>query len=152
MPISFADLEAHYPAQQQPCSTNGAANFDDQCAIRMGVCLSDAGLELRGFRGARCWHGHAGRHLLRAQELASWLRLPLQTRQFSDARLSRARRTRIAISSADYAGRSGIVFFQNFWGRGNQGDHIDLWDGSDVRTGATDYFSRAEEVWFWGIG
>jgi hypothetical protein len=55
------------------------------------------------------------------------------------------------VTHADYTGRSGIVFFQDFWGTGNQGDHIDLWDGTTVRTGARDYFSRSREVWFWQV-
>ena len=47
--------------------------------------------------------------------------------------------------------KTGIVFFRNSWGRGNQGDHIDLWDGSRVRKGGLDYFERSQEVWFWPI-
>ncbi len=33
-------------------------------------------------------------------------------------------------------GRTGIVFFKDYWRRGNQqaltGDHIDLWDGNEL--------------------
>jgi hypothetical protein len=48
-----------------------------------------------------------------------------------------------------YTGRRGIVAFLNFWGRGNQGDHIDLWDGSVVAHGGRDYFERSQEIWCW---
>ena len=62
-------------------------------------------------------------------------------------------------------GRSGVIFFQNYWGRGHQGDHIDLWNGyrltdwaSWIRIYArfrsyglgTDY-RKAESVWFWPL-
>jgi len=52
-------------------------------------------------------------------------------------------------SSQSYSGLRGIVVFRNFWGTGNQGDHIDLWDGGSMTHGANDYFERSEEIWFW---
>lgn len=55
------------------------------------------------------------------------------------------------VTAADYMGRTGLVFFRNFWGEGNQGDHIDLWDGDELRAGAPDYFERSEQVWFWPL-
>ena len=65
---------------------------------------------------------------------------------------------------------TGIVFFQNYWGPGSQGGHIDLWNGSrltDWRTwarinlrigdyglhnlGAGSDFQKAQSVWFWAL-
>ncbi len=40
---------------------------------------------------------------------------------------------------------------QEFLGRGNNGDHIDLWDGDNVAHGDRDYFQRSEEIWFWSV-
>lgn len=151
MPIDFAALTASYPTDHDPCSNAGSSNFPNQCAIRMGVCLGDAGLDLRAFRGARCWYRHNPGHILRAQELAGWLRDGACVSQFSNGAFDRARRLRAPITHNSYAGSHGIVFFQNFWGQGNQGDHIDLWDGTSLRTGALDYFSRSEEVWLWSM-
>src|SRR3954447_7925796 len=115
MPIDFATLTASYPTDHDPCSKDGTPNFSNQCAIRMGVCLADAGLDLRGFHGACCWYGHGARHVLRAQELASWLRGDARLRQFSNGAFDRARRGRAPIVDTSYSGRQGIVFFQNFW-------------------------------------
>jgi len=44
----------------------------------------------------------------------------------------------------------GIVFFKDFWGRGNQGDHIDVWDGEKMPkdSGANSYFSHAKMYGF----
>ena len=54
-------------------------------------------------------------------------------------------------SNASYP-QSGIVFFKNFHGTGNQGDHIDLWNGNRMPSNLNhDYFKRSEEVWFWNV-
>ncbi len=36
----------------------------------------------------------------------------------------------------------------NGWG---STDHIDIWDGSDMKGGQQQYFSLGEEVWFWQL-
>ena len=44
-------------------------------------------------------------------------------------------------------GKTGIVFFKDIPGyQGGTGDHIDVWDGENAKTGA--YFG-AMEIWFW---
>jgi hypothetical protein len=55
------------------------------------------------------------------------------------------------VSLQPYRGRQAIVMFRNFWGPGNQGDHIDLWDGVRMTHGDPGYFSRSQEVWFWDL-
>jgi hypothetical protein len=47
--------------------------------------------------------------------------------------------------------KKGIALFKNFWGAGNQGDHIDLWNGATMTRGAPSYFSTSKEVWFWEL-
>ena len=62
-------------------------------------------------------------------------------------------------------GRTGIVFFQNYWGTGQQGDHIDMWNGTrmtdrltwvriNMRIGSvglgSDY-RQAQSAWFWPL-
>lgn len=144
MPLKFSVLWANHPTTRgddAPCSTNGKSNFENQCAIRMGVALKACGVNFATFRGARCWFGHS--HVIRAEELANWLKT--QTTQIGKVEICKK------VTYANFAGRSGIVFFRNFWGVGNQGDHIDLWDGSQIRKGDLSYFSRSQEVWFWPI-
>ncbi|WP_250654699.1 type VI secretion system amidase effector protein Tae4 [Alkalimarinus coralli] len=144
MSVSFGFLWANHPANNgfdEPCATNGVGNFENQCAIRMGVALSASGVSLSSFRSAKCWHGHKN-HVLRAQELADWL-------AFGGGSFGRPAIHKSAKASSFI--NSGIVFFKNFWGRGNQGDHIDLWDGQRMTKGDASYFGYAEEVWFWRI-
>jgi hypothetical protein len=65
------------------------------------------------------------------------------------ADVSRKDRRGHQASHQSYLGRRGIVACINFWGSGNQGDHIDLWDGSVMAHGGRDYFQRSQEIWFW---
>ncbi|MBI3775854.1 MAG: type VI secretion system amidase effector protein Tae4 [Gammaproteobacteria bacterium] len=146
MTVSFGMLWDNHPSNRgddHPCITNGASNFSDQCAIRFGIALERSGLSLKSFRGARCWFGHG--HVLRAQEIADWLRHGTTAVGMPDI----SGRT----SYASYTTRSGIVFFRNFWGSGNQGDHIDLWNGSRMPGSGdhSNYFKLSEEVWFWNL-
>lgn len=142
----FEKLWNNHPANKgilKPCATNGKGNFDNQCAIRVGTSLLDSGIGLGSFKGTYCWHGHGKRHVLRTQELANWL--AGQPHLFGPL---------VKIQSiAQVEGKMGILFFKDFWGRGNQGDHIDIWDGEEMpkESGADSYFSRAKEVWFWRL-
>ncbi len=152
---AFSDLWSHHPANDEPpllspCTNNqGAPAFANQCAIRMGVCLTRSGISLVSYRGAFCWYGHGHQHAIRAEELGVWLDSPAAT--FLDYAEKRMRTARAPITAESYANRQGIVLFKNFWGTGNQGDHIDLWDGSEMSHGDPSYFSLSQEVWFWDL-
>lgn len=139
--LDFDRLWAAYPTESSPCETDGDPNFENQCAIRMGLALQDGGFPLDAFTGARCWHGHGRRHTLRAEELAAWLRS--RPGEFGRATVHRR------VDANRFIGRRGIIFCRNFWGPGNQGDHIDLWKRSIMRTGDSSYIARSQEVWFW---
>lgn len=140
-----------------PCrDAEGAPNFGNQCAILMGTCLLRSNL-LQGYDKPTCWYrGHVG-HTLRAREVADWMRRHPE-------RFGRVE-VRSNVTWGAFKGRTGFICFQNFWGENNQGDHIDLWDGTGIlmrekipnwegpalADGALDYFERSEEVWFWPI-
>lgn len=140
-----------------PCrDEQGTPNFANQCAILMGTCLLRSNL-LAGYDKSMCWFsGHKG-HSLRAREVAEWMyRHP---ERFGRLEIQRN------VTWKHFLGRTGLVCFQNFWGEGNQGDHIDLWDGTgslrrevdpswegpSLADGSVDYFERAQEVWFWPV-
>lgn len=124
-----------------PCTNpQGSPNFENQCAIRMGVAFGRVGLDLRSFRGARCWFGHQY-HILRAEELANWLRK--QTRDVGVVSVT------TDAASTQFAGKKGIAFFKDGWPRG--GDHIDLWNEDQLAGGLVGYFLLAREVWFWQL-
>ncbi len=146
--VAFKKLWERHPANLgviNPCTTNGNINFENQCAIRMGVCLAKSEILTSSFRGAKCYPGHKHNqsHILRAEELANWMKK--QPKYFGNAEIKKN------ATSSDYSNKTGIIFLKNFWGAGNQGDHIDLWNGSKMTRGAPEYFSSAQEVWFWEI-
>lgn len=138
------------------CDVDGNPNFGNQCAILMGTCLLRSNL-LQGYDKSTCWYrGHTG-HTLRAREVSDWMRR--HPERFGPVEIRRN------VTWGAFKGRTGFVCFQNFWGEGNQGDHIDLWDGTGIlmrektpnwegpalADGALDYFERSEEVWFWPV-
>lgn len=133
--------------------------YANQCAINLSAALLRSGIELKGFRGALSWQKDKPKYAIRAQELADWLRttFPRLPTRFK------------SVSPKDFNsqlyGHSGIIFFQNYWGAGKQGDHIDLWNGSrltHIRSVAQIYmrigsvgwgsdYHKAESIWFWGL-
>ena len=139
--MDFNALWKAYPIESAPCHTDGDPNFENQCAIRLGVALQDGGFSLAAFGGARCWHNHGSRHTLRAEELAGWMKS--KPDQYGPVTIYRN------VDANSFLGRRGIMFCRNFWGPGNQGDHIDLWKLDIMRTGDSSYIARSQEVWFW---
>ncbi|MCP4340784.1 MAG: hypothetical protein GY799_18320 [Desulfobulbaceae bacterium] len=118
----------------------------------MGVTLEKSGINTQSFRGARCWHGHKPAHILRAEELANWLRGPFSPFKRMDIFEGINGFHRIS-------GRKGIIFFKDYYGQQNQGDHIDLWNGArltryaswiEFAFGGGRHYSKAT-VWFWPV-
>lgn len=138
--------------------------YANQCAINLSAALIRSQVPLTGFRGAVSWQKEKPKYAIRAQELADWLkttfpRIPTRFEKVTAKEFS-----------TKLSQKRGIIFFQNYWGPGNQGDHIDLWNGSrltDWRSwarihvrvgshglhdlGAGSDFKKAESVWFWAL-
>jgi hypothetical protein len=109
-----------------------------------------SGISLTSYHGAFCRYSHGHRHAIRAEELARWLNGPwARPTLIGQSEISRRNRRGIQKSTHNYFGRRGIVLFRNFYGSGNQGDHIDLWNGIEIALGRPDYFTRSQEIWFW---
>lgn len=140
--VKFADLWSAYPGGN-PCDgtgPDGRLAFSDQCAIRVGVALKKVGVTFKSYPAKRkCWfQGHED-HILAAKELADWLKL----QPFVGC-------TKVVdVKGADWQdkikGKTGIIFFGNYWRRTNSngveettpsGDHIDLWNGERLTTGS----------------
>lgn len=136
------------PPVIEPCSTNGRSNHGNQCVIRLGVSFTRSGISLASYTGAFCWSKHGREHPLRVEQMKLWLNSD-SANFVGYADISRKDRQGRQATHHSYLGRRGIVACINFWGRGNQGDHIDLWDGSTMARGALDYFQPSQEIWFW---
>jgi len=166
--VSFNKLWDSHPTNlgiQAPCRTDGKSNFVNQCAVRMGVCLRDAGVSPGQISGAiTCrqardtGHDDAAMHYLRARELAVALR---------SARIEGVSAVDTQTNPADFAneldGRKGIIFFNGYWWRDRDvnaptGDHIDLWNGWRTTAkmllpwfGWLGGYEKSGQIWFWEV-
>jgi hypothetical protein len=130
------DARPHAQGHDNPCTSNGTADFPDPCAIRLGVVLAACHVNTAALPGVRhCWqHDKSKGHTLSAEELARGLKTcpPAGLRPMAQ------------LDPQEFAsalrGRRGIVFFKDYWRRtkedgrkesfaGRTGDHIDLWNG-----------------------
>jgi hypothetical protein len=139
------------PPMIEPCQTNGVSNFQNQCAIRLGVALTLSGINLASFHGTTCWHGHGRMHPLKVEQLKLWINSDDATFAPSYAEKSKRDGQGRQKSHHAFIGKQGIVAFLNFWGPGNAGDHIDLWNGNRIAHGDNSYFAASQELWFWPL-
>jgi hypothetical protein len=130
--IPFLRIWQSYPADLPCVDKTGQPppGWGNQCAVKLGVALANAGVSFSAYpRGGRCPTGPAdGPMIGSAQNLANWL----HSHPFSGCA------SRQMIRNADWQravmGRTGIVFFKDYWRRPGEtrgtgsGDHIDLWN------------------------
>jgi len=154
----FSNLWANHPNIKGDAPLLDKKVYPNQCAINLYAALERSGVKVKSFRGQLSWQKNQPKYAIRAQELADWLASPL-------SRMPTVQKFPGKEVFEKIDGKKGIIFFQNYWGPGNQGDHIDLWDGSrltDWRSwarihlyisweGYWDDFRKAESVWYWAI-
>lgn len=146
--VTAQALWDNHPYPASPCSSD---LFPNQCAIRMSVALEKAGINTSSFDKLyprrRCCTAypslkhHKPGHIMSAQELANWI-------DKNPSIFGKAKKHTKKVTAADFVGKKGIVFIMNGWG---STDHIDIWDGSDMKGGQQQYFSLGEQVWFWQL-
>jgi Type VI secretion system (T6SS), amidase effector protein 4 len=155
----FRELWENHPTIKGDAPLLDKLTYKNQCAINVSAALTRTGVSMNDFHGALSWQKDKPQYAIRAQELADWL-------TFKSRFLGR---TCVKISvrhfNQEISNQSGIIFFQNYWGTGRQGDHIDLWNGSRLTDwkswarinlhlsweGQFSNFYNAESIWFWGI-
>lgn len=161
----FERLWNSYPGVQFPCSVNGKPLYDNQCAIRMGVCFESAGISTKSWGVTKCpipkSKGHKG-HTPRTHELASVL----------DARAIPGISRKEQYGEADewierIKNRIGVILFKNFYYTGNSasrsrpdGHHIDLWNKDQITNWLTSIWRidinrggkfNIGQIWFWPL-
>jgi Type VI secretion system (T6SS), amidase effector protein 4 len=178
--VQFTDLWFRHPANlatQYPCILPqptagdggkiipaGFPTHANQCAIRMGVALKHAGVDVSAFQGmAHCGqHDKSEMHVIRAQELADALA------RMSIPGIGPVERL-TGTSAKDFypklIGRTGIIYIKDYWRRTGEsqpsGDHIDVWNGYRSSTkwlmewfswaGYYSNYAEAREIWFWDV-
>lgn len=133
-PVKFSALWKAYPDgnPSQAKDAEGDLLYSNQCAIRVSVSLHSVGVEMKSFKGATT-QINGKRAALRAEELADWLTM------MPFCGLPQRPDT---VTGEDWAskvkGKTGIVFFADYWTRQGEsaqnasGDHIDLWNGEKM--------------------
>jgi len=136
--LNLASLWKHHPGSgSRPCV------FENQCAVRMGIALGKSGVNMNRYTGVKCWHGHTPAHAIRAEEMGNWM--------IKNPTIFGPVQKHKKVTDADFKGKPGIIVLINFWGTGNQGDHVDIWNGLEMKAGSNSYFGLAEQVWFWEL-
>lgn len=141
--LKFKNLWASYPSSPpyiDPKTGKPPAGYSNQCAIKVSVAIHGAGIEMKSFTpkvigvdakqfGMVTIDGKNTATL--ASQLATWLKL----QPFCGLPQKPEN-----ITGADWDkkvnGRTGIVYFSDYWMRETDragqptGDHIDLWNGN----------------------
>jgi hypothetical protein len=140
-----------------------SAPFDDYCAILLSECFLKEGLAIDKATGNRCWSHAGSRHLLLAEQFANWLS------NSPPAGFGTREKIPPGTFQKELAGRTGVLFFKDYWQRQGQseenrsGDHIDLWSKSRITGSSMIYrgliewlglvsdLNKSREIWFWEV-
>ncbi|MCX6270779.1 MAG: type VI secretion system amidase effector protein Tae4 [Bacteroidetes bacterium] len=157
--IEFSVLWSNHPTVKDEAPLLNTKDYTDQCAINLSASLLRSGLDMRSYTGTWSWEKNKPKYAIRAQELANWL--ASSASPFSPT--FKKYKGKDVFDKID--GNTGIIFFQNYWGPGHQGDHIDLFNKSRLTSlsswfrinlhlsweGTFSNFRNAESIWFWKI-
>ncbi|SEB00995.1 type VI secretion system amidase effector protein Tae4 [Variovorax sp. YR216] len=168
--VKFSDLWKNHPHVTGEGPVLDKKVYNDQCAINLAVALIRSGMNLDGFKGTRSWQQDRPKYPIRAQELADWLArtptgIPFGPKRFKGNEIENKESGESVFDRIPLSVSTGIVFFQNYWGSGRQGDHIDLWNSrrlTDVSSwlrlryrisweGYWSNYLKSESIWFWPI-
>jgi hypothetical protein len=168
--LKFIDVWNNHPTVSGVSPGLDTKVYENQCAINLSYALMAAGMPLSKFHGTLSWQKDKPKLPIRAQELADWLArnpagIPFGVRKYKHSDLYNKKLRESIFDRFPLKGDTGIVFFQNYYGVGMQGDHIDLWNGSrltDISSwmrihfniSIPDYASNyhdSEAVWFWPL-
>lgn len=151
--ITFQTLWSNHPGSgSKPCDEY----FENQCAIRMSISLQDSGVSLRTFKGTSCWFKNDKKHpkdtkikhVLRARELADWLKSKNTFGTYTKYNRSKYElKHGKPLDSTAFQEFKGILFINDGWTGGV--DHIDLWNGTEMKAGDTHWLTLGDEIWFW---
>ena len=149
-PVKFSTLWSNYPDDKpyiDPNTGKPPKGYENQCAIKVSVALQKSGVDMKSFRGNSRILINGKNTAATAEDLASWLKTHPFCGLPSIPETATGKDWENKIS-----GRTGILFFKDYWKRDGEseanrsGDHIDLWNGSRLTSsgllGALTTFAR----------
>ena len=120
---SFIKLWSNHPNVKGDDSLLDRETYENQCAINLSATLLRSGVNMTSYNGQWSWQKSKPKLAIRAQQLADWMASPVNPLNSKVEKYSGSE------VFDKIKGRSGVIFFQNYWGINHQGDHIDLWNG-----------------------
>jgi hypothetical protein len=138
-PVKFAALWKGYPTNPpyvDPRTGKPPPGYSNQCAIKVSVAIHSVGVDMKSYLAKDKVQVSGKNTAAVAENLATWLN------QMPFCGLPRKAED---VTGADWEskikGRTGIIFFRDYWKRTPQekaptGDHIDLWNGSRLTPNA----------------
>lgn len=124
---AFSELWKNHPNIKGDAPLLDKKVYENQCAINMSASLMRSGIDMKTFAGTRSWEKDKPKYAIRAEELAGWLDknavlLPGKVQKFAGKE--------VAGSFDQIKGKHGIIFIKDYYGPGNSGDHIDLFNSN----------------------
>ena len=149
--------------------------FSNYCAINLSHALLKSGVTINSGNVVSTRWGcndknYKNEHVIRAQELANWLKIS-KINGFGNLKELNGSTFKHYVS-----GKKGIIFFKDYWqrstdtGNNRTGDHIDIWTGNGLPSESffTDFFRlnfpeitesifgvsslyQSRVVYFWGL-
>lgn len=156
---TFSALWSKHPNVKGDTPLLDKTVYENQCAINLSAAWMRAGMSLTGYTGVLSWEKDKPKYAIRAQELANWFA------SGSSGLFTKPIKVGGKKAFEDIKNKTGIIFFQNYYGAGNRGDHIDLWNGhrlTHIRSlpqiylrigsfGLGSDYRGSESVWFWAV-
>jgi hypothetical protein len=127
---TFSTFWSNHPHVKREGPLLDTKVYENQCAVNLSAALIRSGVNMRSYSGQWSWQKDKPKYAIRAQQLADWLtvhaaEVPTRVEKIPGAEIFGE-----VSGKQGIAGRTGIVFFQHYWGPGEQGNHIDLWNGT----------------------
>lgn len=137
--------------------------FDNYCGIMLSECLLQSGIDLSLYKGSRCWSHNGKKHILLAEDLARGLK------KHPPAGFGALETIRPESFQNSLSGRTGVIFFKDYWQRGSEsfnsrsGDHVDLWNKNAITSSGmflrsileflarVSDLNKSKEIWFWEV-
>ena len=167
--INFQSLWANFPDKDmiKKICTNKQKDsnkpFDNYCAILLSDCFIKSGIDTSALSATKCWSHSGKKHILKAEEMANSLV------RASIPGFAKMRKVTPSKFQDELKGKTGVIFFKDYWQRGNEsfesrsGDHIDLWNKNEISGqgmfmrsvyeffGVVSDLNKSREIWFWEV-
>jgi len=167
--IKFDTLWNNFPdkasmkSRCQNKQSTGSKPFGNYCAIMLSDTLIKSGVSTVDAKVKKCWSHSGMKHILLAEEMAGWLK------KTNFSWLGKLEKVNPKTFQEELDGRTGIIFFKDYWQRKGQsfeqrsGDHIDLWNNDEITSSSMftrsilEFFGRVSdlnnsyEIWFWEV-